>query len=261
MLQDLIGEEFQSTLPVGGATATVAVSSVGTQHFNPRSPWGERPDCSAGISGSPPISIHAPRGGSDHPPHRCRTFAGYFNPRSPWGERQRTVPDMIAMTEFQSTLPVGGATFFGLLSANSINYFNPRSPWGERPPFSFAYLNVLDFNPRSPWGERPYVKDAEDKTIEFQSTLPVGGATAKMHNFPAASLAKVSKFVWHDPGKAMPNRFDSRNSLHRITKKPCEPAGKTCALAHRNQIISVSSGWYVFLQPKCSTFFSYWFPR
>lgn len=35
----------------------------------------------------------------------------------------------------------------------------------------------------------------------FQSTLPVGGATAKIHKFPAASLAKVSIFSDTTPEK------------------------------------------------------------
>ena len=33
---------FQSTLPVGGATAHWHVFRIGKGHFNPRSPWGER---------------------------------------------------------------------------------------------------------------------------------------------------------------------------------------------------------------------------
>ena len=78
-------------------------------HFNPRSPWGERPaavlslvsarlfqstlpvggatqrrHCTAAWGS---ISIHAPRGGSDRPTG-TRSFDRYnFNPRSPWGER------------------------------------------------------------------------------------------------------------------------------------------------------------------------------
>ena len=35
-----------------------------------------------------------------------------------------------------------------------------------------------NFNPRSPWGERPNVVKAVIKSMGFQSTLPVGGATA-----------------------------------------------------------------------------------
>ena len=55
---------FQSTLPVGGATRIQREPGRVHQHFNPRSPWGER--------------LKSP---SRCPPHR------HFNPRSPWGER------------------------------------------------------------------------------------------------------------------------------------------------------------------------------
>ena len=56
--------------------------------FNPRSPWGERPGCYGGGCGGFPISIHAPRGGSDFSAFRQFSTARLF----------------------QSTLPVGGAT-------------------------------------------------------------------------------------------------------------------------------------------------------
>ena len=38
-----------------------------------------------------------------------------------------------------------------------------------------------DFNPRSPWGERPSCCFGSTRTLIFQSTLPVGGATGGPH--------------------------------------------------------------------------------
>ena len=35
------------------------------------------------------ISIHAPRGGSDHLNQQQYSRDQHFNPRSPWGERQQ----------------------------------------------------------------------------------------------------------------------------------------------------------------------------
>ena len=126
-----------------------------SQYFNPRSPWGERPEQIAkaqeraefqstlpvggATSGSPApaghlgISIHAPRGGSDIGPSVV------------------TAPRRI----FQSTLPVGGATS----------------------PVHKGEMLSHDFNPRSPWGERPKSLDYTSGANPFQSTLPVGGAT------------------------------------------------------------------------------------
>ena len=62
--------EFQSTLPVWGATAVVGVHKrVSPRYFNPRSPCGERPGILPAI-------------GHDID----------FNPRSPCGERPATAP-------------------------------------------------------------------------------------------------------------------------------------------------------------------------
>ena len=59
--------EFQSTLPVWGATAQADGVRLNRRYFNPRSPCGERPPYF--LHGTPPdapISIHAPRVGSDN---------------------------------------------------------------------------------------------------------------------------------------------------------------------------------------------------
>ena len=79
------------------------------------------------------ISIHAPRGGSDLCWPKAASWHTDFNPRSPWGERpQECYISISSIVEFQSTLPVGGATINDLTG---------------------------------------------DITGKFQSTLPVGGAT------------------------------------------------------------------------------------
>ena len=80
-------QQFQSTLPARGATAG-----------------------SAGGGDSTPISIHAPRTGSDDGRRRTSAATKDFNPRSPHGER-----------------PLQAAAF------QRRHYFNPRSPHGERP--------------------------------------------------------------------------------------------------------------------------------
>ena len=145
---------FQSTLPVGGATPFVEHSDEAAEHFNPRSPWGERlsdralrarisnfnPRSPWGERLSPArlrsstarISIHAPRGGSDCDTRSIVSMDRDFNPRSPWGERRKTHVVGNRANIFQSTLPVGGAT-------DKVKHANRRPG--------------------------------------FQSTLPVGGAT------------------------------------------------------------------------------------
>ena len=60
---------------------------MGADHFNPRSPHGERQVKARAVNQSKAISTHAPRTGSDlgrcPKPHK----GANFNPRSPHGER------------------------------------------------------------------------------------------------------------------------------------------------------------------------------
>ena len=101
-----------------------------------------------------PISIHAPRTGSDMKEQTSLRCRKHFNPRSPHGERhvgevikpceklfQSTLPARGATSasplatltkKFQSTLPARGATFWDKIFYSWLSYFNPRSPHGER---------------------------------------------------------------------------------------------------------------------------------
>ena len=96
---------FQSTLPVGGATA---------------------PEC--GKFSWRLISIHAPRGGSDRILNSSKFALNNFNPRSPWGERRHNYGGFPLTCKFQSTLPVGGATFTDWRNGNTpkISIHAPR---------------------------------------------------------------------------------------------------------------------------------------
>ena len=108
----IVGREtwvFQSTLPVGGATPKHQSMPMYPNHFNPRSPWGERL--------LPKISVTMPKN---------------FNPRSPWGERPN-VPDYLAvLTTISIHAPRGGSDTGVIKNLHLNSNFNPRSPWGER---------------------------------------------------------------------------------------------------------------------------------
>ena len=80
-----------------------------------------------------PISIHAPRTGSDSG-CSCSFFSSLL---------------------FQSTLPARGATQRRTLILEHAD-FNPRSPHGERRvQAKTVFTDSRHFNPRSPHGERP----------------------------------------------------------------------------------------------------------
>ncbi len=171
------------------------------------------------------ISIHAPRVGSDEAavdggPYRSifqstlpvwgatrqsscgLSSVAYFNPRSPCGERLSAAADLLLHIQFQSTLPVWGATWAvycsGLISLFQSTLpvwgatpappaspcpphdFNPRSPCGERLQKSNVSVGPTYFNPRSPCGERHGLEHHAALGGEFQSTLPVWGATPRV---------------------------------------------------------------------------------
>ena len=80
--------EFQSTLPLRGATWRRYKNKDCWGDFNPRSPYGERRVVT--------------------PHHRCLRLD--FNPRSPYGERPTRLRFSVVADGFQSTLPLRGAT-------------------------------------------------------------------------------------------------------------------------------------------------------
>ena len=118
--------------PRTGSDARWTERWIAGRNFNPRSPYGERPEAYASYANQlkfqstlpvrgatgfldavlvlPLISIHAPRTGSDFASSCGKMDVGYFNPRSPYGERPRDHHIFVYIKRFQSTLPVRGAT-------------------------------------------------------------------------------------------------------------------------------------------------------
>ena len=125
---------FQSTLPVGGATLTTAIRGAAFGEFQSTLPVGGA-TC-AGLLGADldVISIHAPRGGSD-------LFSVLF---------------LTSVKTISIHAPRGGSDKGIGTERQSRRNFNPRSPWGERLRLHRRQLGLIGyFNPRSPWGERP----------------------------------------------------------------------------------------------------------
>ena len=189
--------QFQSTLPVGGATIAGKLMIRDTDGFQSTLPVG-------GATLHPPytsnvlaISIHAPRGGSDVFPFSAALCACAFQSTLPVGGATPALPlSVLLQQEFQSTLPVGGATLLGL-SDDPQGYisihaprggsdqsifeqfpgelnFNPRSPWGERRERTAYEHGAADFNPRSPWGERRSRKSLRMPAGNFNPRSPWG---------------------------------------------------------------------------------------
>ena len=192
-------ETFQSTLPLRGATCEISTWLLPWQNFNPRSPYGERldlrrqcPDWS-GFQSTLPLR-GATRGRCRRPggrrfqstlPLRGATRASKeircgrsdFNPRSPYGERlERAILRRMAY-EISIHAPLTG-------SDQNIGFIAHRQNISIHAPLTGSDGEGLRsqvastyFNPRSPYGERRYFPLHLGKNAQFQSTLPLRGAT------------------------------------------------------------------------------------
>ena len=166
--------QFQSTLPVWGATIVGFVRAEKVLHFNPRSPCGERRSVLMQSHPATRISIHAPRVGSDQAVGLPALPDKYFNPRSPCGER----------------LDRG-------VGIAHIQHFNPRSPCGERRCFPAEIHLHSDISIHAPRvGSDVYLVGKFLVHIGFQSTLPVWGATATEHLTFPATVFQSTLPVW-----------------------------------------------------------------
>ena len=125
---------FNPRSPHGERRCPESAVTSARNHFNPRSPHGERrADWMASNSTTRAISIHAPRTGSDEESHvQHHRLREHFNPRSPHGERLASAFVAHTTVTFQSTLPARGATTSPGSSPMTFINFNPRSPHGER---------------------------------------------------------------------------------------------------------------------------------
>ena len=100
------------------------------------------------------ISIHAPHAGSDY-----------------------ILFIWLAEKQISIHAPHAGSDYGKKLEALRRWYFNPRSPCGERLRGADNTIITEDFNPRSPCGERRLGLRPRRSGWEFQSTLPMRGAT------------------------------------------------------------------------------------
>ncbi len=168
---------FQSTLPVRGATAHTERDASGNEisihapragsdrqkverqpssdHFNPRSPCGER-QC------------------QDRRKHRPY----HFNPRSPCGERPTRAIVLASILLFQSTLPVRGATSSPRKRLTYAMIFQSTLPVrGATMPSGSNSVPLPLFQSTLPVRGATMTLGKAISWKIFQSTLPVRGAT------------------------------------------------------------------------------------
>ena len=155
---------------------------VAEDHFNPRSPRGERPKGKGIYGQNTYFNPRSPRGERQMNQELSQS-SFHFNPRSPRGERLPAVAGALTHLIFQSTLPARGATAAEryVVIRSYISIHAPRE--GSDRKEAKGGETMAHFNPRSPRGERRMWFPTWSTSGLFQSTLPARGATTWFYKF------------------------------------------------------------------------------
>ena len=161
-------------------------------NFNPRAPYGARPDNRNRHTSDSEISIHAPHTGRDS----SETVV----------QREEEI--------FQSTRPIRGATGNVGLRIRINNDFNPRAPYGARRCFALVIRlikgisihaphtgrdllyrrirsKVFDFNPRAPYGARHGRRRGVSQRRKISIHAPHTGRDVICHSVVATNLISI----------------------------------------------------------------------
>ena len=141
------------------------------------------------------ISIHTPLAGSDRAASGLRGLQAIISIHTPLAGSDAALRKCWRSLIFQSTLPLRGATRPDNWTIWPTGYFNPHSPCGERRGHARHQRHPRHFNPHSPCGERQEDLENFRQLLEFQSTLPLRGATRAR----CCSCCPPSYFNPHSP--------------------------------------------------------------
>ena len=116
-------------------------------------------------------------------PHAARRpfGKGNFNPRSPCGERPRRGQGLGRGVDISIHAPRVGSDLALIFSIAPILISIHAPRVGSDPCIHERFPTPDNFNPRSPCGERRFPFRFCRSWAEFQSTLPVWGATVGFH--------------------------------------------------------------------------------
>ena len=168
---------FLSTLSLRRATSALGGTTMPEVYFYPRSPCGERHECTS-LAPKPKtflstlslrratlsfsagrefdtISIHALLAESDGINRNVTNGQSHFYPRSPCGERQSSIEEVSKYVVISIHALLAESDQHRLNRLNLNRNFYPRSPCGERLDNIEITQAKRYFYPRSPCGERP----------------------------------------------------------------------------------------------------------
>ena len=123
------------------------------------------------------ISIHAPRAGSDTCARRLLPIH-VISIHAPRAGSDLVTLGAVRGTNISIHAPRAGSDDNRSRSRHPHKNFNPRSPCGERPPVYFLFLRVRNISIHAPRAGSDLVPVVQPlQGVQFQSTLPVRGAT------------------------------------------------------------------------------------
>ena len=197
--------EFQSTLPLRGATSRPPSSSSPCRYFNPHSPCGERLKSADKNDVLDIFQSTLPLRGATTSSTNTRAMTDYFNPHSPCGERHSIRANAPCSRIFQSTLPLRGATDPPTLDIKPYRFQSTLPLRGATgtccPPIRIRFISI--HTPLA--GSDFHVRWLYPFAHQFQSTLPLRGATRN----PSTRPRNQQYFNPHSPcGERLCNAFD-----------------------------------------------------
>ena len=170
------------------------------------------------------ISIHTPLAGSDRAASGLRGLQAIISIHTPLAGSDAALRKCWRSLIFQSTLPLRGATRPDNWTIWPTGYFNPHSPCGERRGHARHQRHPRHFNPHSPCGERQEDLENFRQLLEFQSTLPLRGATGHCHTLLSGHAISIhtplagSDFgqVLADAGNKFQSTLPLRGATHHV---------------------------------------------
>ena len=177
--------------PLAGSDLAQSLFRTRRTYFNPRSPFGERPEFTALPTRVDIFQSALPLRGAtsvdaDQSPDVMR-FQSALPLRGatslPRSHRSKRI--------FQSALPLRGATRRTPTSTPWCSYFNPRSPCGERRKRRSWLRCIPYFNPRSPCGERPFLPEVPQGHREISIRAPLAGSDVRVGLYPPCQFISI----------------------------------------------------------------------
>ncbi len=186
--------EFLSTLPMRGATRVSWSQSM----F--RAISIHAPHAGSDIKGiyrlrrDGTISIHAPHAGSDCKSGGKRDIAA-ISIHAPHAGSDPTTQSKISAMQISIHAPHAGSDPSpGLTPGGQCPYFYPRSPCGERLPRAWLGEVFLAISIHAPHaGSDAGASGLTRLFMQFLSTLPMRGATAKLHKYTKRNIDGIDK--------------------------------------------------------------------